>query len=356
MGRGALLAFLAALCAAAPAHAAVGDVAPGSTQVFIGQSGVDKADAFAARTAKEPLGAMWYVGLYEELPAVDALLDQVDAAVASHPGLVVDLGVSFGALSTPSPSYGAAIAAGAFDDRIALLAEHLNALPAVAYLRLGYEFDLLGGQYGAPEVYKAAYRHIVDELRAAGVDNAHYVWHSAGAFWRATDPSFFAVSSGTVAKGIRDATGDQIDPQPITAFYPGDGYVDSFGISYWQDSCCFGRSGQAARDVYEARTRAILDQARGMGLPLRIAESTPVYVGADSGAQSVAWLDNTFKLIEDYDIRAWNLISIDWQEGGFFAAPFWNGYWPDARIHHHAATRGRYLEETADPRYLHRVG
>jgi hypothetical protein len=35
--------------------------------------------------------------------------------------------------------------------------------------------------------------------------------------------------------------------------------VDAFGISYWQDSCCFGRSSQQARDVYEARTRELLD-------------------------------------------------------------------------------------------------
>ena len=347
-----LLAGLLALAAAGPAGA-VGEVPAGETLVVIGQSGIERADAFAAKTGVDPAGAMWYAGVYEEPEAFENVLDQIDAAVASHPGLVVDLGLSLGAASTPSPSYAGAIAAGAYDDRIALLAEHLLALPTVAYLRIGYEFDLLGGQYGSPEVYKAAYRHIVDELRAAGVTNAHYVWHSAGAFWRSTDPSFFAVGTGTLAQGLSGSP-QEIDAQPIAAFYPGDGYVDSFGISYWGDSCCFGRSSEEARAVYEQRTREILTEAREMGLPLRISESTPVYVGADSGEESVEWLDKTFALIEEFDIGGWNLISIDWQEGGFFAAPFWNGYWPDARIHHHRATRERYLAGVAGSRYVHR--
>jgi hypothetical protein len=226
-------------------------------------------------------------------------------------------------------------------------------MPTVVYLRIGYEFDLLGGQYGPPEVFKAAYRHVVDELRAHGVTNANYVWHSAGAFWRATDTSVFAAGSGAVAKAIRDTPLPQ-DAQPIAAFYPGRDYVDAFGISYWQDSCCLGRSGQQARDEYEERTREILTQAKAMDLPLHISESTPVYIGADSGAESVQWLDNTFKLIEDFDVRSLNLISIDWREGGFFAAPFWNGYWPDARIHHHAETRSRFVQELTERRYVQR--
>ena len=352
MGRILAAACLAVLVCAAPAHG-VGTVPAGETLVVIGQSGIERVEAFAAKTGTQPAGGMWYAGIYEEPKEFEKVLDQIDAAAASHPGLIVDLGVSFGAASTPSPSYAPAVAAGAFDDRIAMLAEHLKALPTVAYLRLGYEFDLLGGQYGSPEVYKAAYRHIVDKLREAGVENAAYVWHSAGAFWRSSDPSLFAVGTGTVAEGTSGVS-QEGDAQPIGAFYPGEGYVDSFGISYWQDSCCFGRSQEPAREAYEQRTREILSEAKGMGLPLRISESTPVYVGADSKEESVEWLNKTFALIEDFDIRAWNLISIDWQEGGFFAAPFWNGYWPDARIHHYRETRERYLAGVASARYVHR--
>jgi hypothetical protein len=142
----------------------------------------------------------------------------------------------------------------------------------------------------------------------------------------------------------------------MSAFYPGRDYVDAFGISYWQDSCCFGRSSEQAREEYELRTRELLGEARSMGLALQISESTPAYVGADSGADSVAWLDHTFKLVEDFDIQALSLISIDWQEGGFFAAPFWNGYWPDARIHHYPDTRARFVAEMKRRRWITRSG
>ena len=348
-----VIATLLSLClpATAAQAAAVGDIPSGKTLVVIGQSGVDKADAVQRATGAKPAGAMWYLGLYED--DLQPQLDSIADAVRTHRGLAVDLGISFGAVSTPSPPYTAAIAAGAYDDRIAQLAKTIKALPTVVYLRIGYEFDLLGGQYGPPEVYKAAYRHVVDELRAHGVRNVNYVWHSSGAFWRGTDTSIFATSSGSLAKAIRDTPLPQ-DAQPIAAFYPGRDYVDAFGISYWQDSCCFGRSAQQARDEYEERTREILTEAKRMRLPLRISESTPAYIGADSGTESVQWLDNTFRLIEDFDIGALNLISIDWQEGGFFAAPFWNGYWPDARIHHHRRTRERFVAELAEPRYVQR--
>jgi hypothetical protein len=344
--RAALPTLLIALVLAAPAAA---EAPAGRTLLVIGQSGVDKADAVEQATGVSPAGAMWYLGAYEEPAAVDALLADVERAVASHPGLVVNLGLSFGAASTPSPPYTAAIAAGAYDANLRRIAAALRRLPATAYVRPGYEFDLLGGQYGPPEAYKAAYRRVVDVLRAEGVTNARYVWHSAGAFWRAADPSFFATGTGTVARTARGGPA-----LPIAAFFPGREYVDAFGISYWQDSCCLGRSSPQARDEYEHRTRELLAEARAMGLVLHVSESTPVYVGAGSGAESVAWLDRTFALVEDFDVRMLSLISIDWREGGFFAAPFWNGYWPDARIHHHAETRARFVAEMKRPRWVTR--
>jgi hypothetical protein len=344
--RPALLAAILALLVAAPAGAQTQDIPAGRTLLVVGQSGVDKADAVQAETGVRPAGAMWYLGVYEDDAAIDAQLADIERAVATHPGLVVNLGLSFGSASTPSPPYTPAVAAGAYDATLERIGERLENLGVPVYVRPGYEFDLLGGQYGPPEVYKAAFRRVVDRM-----DGPHlrFVWHSAGAFWRAADPSLFATGSGTVATAARGGPA-----LPIEAFYPGREYVDAFGISYWQDSCCFGRSSEQARDEYEHRTREILQEARDMGLPLHISESTPAYVGADSGAESVAWLDRTFKLVDDFDIRMLSLISIDWREGGFFAAPFWNGYWPDARIHHFPDTRARLIAEMKKRRYTRR--
>ncbi|MCW2989423.1 MAG: hypothetical protein JWM73_17 [Solirubrobacterales bacterium] len=338
-------ALLLALAFAAPAAAAEDPLPAGHTKIFVGQTSIRYADDFARETGREPLGGMWYAAAYQDPSPV---LGEIARAVATHPGLEVSLGLSLGSVSTPEAPRTALIAAGAYDAQLAALADGIRALPTTVFLRIGYEFDLLGGQYGPAETYKVAYRHIVDVLRARGVRNAVYVWHSAGAFWRG-DSSLLGQARGDYGMPIPDA-----DPQPIAAFYPGRDYVDAFGISYWGDTCCFGRSGPAARALYEQRTRTILDQAKALGLPLTISESTPANVGAGNGGDSVAWVNGAFDLIEAYDIRLWSLIAMDWQESGFFSQPFWNGYWPDARIGRFAPTRAAFLTRSAQPRYLFR--
>jgi len=323
----------------------------GHTKVFVGQTDISYVDAFAREAGREPRGGMWYTNVYEDPSALDADLDQVARAVASHPGLEVNLGVSLGSVSTPEAPRTPAIAAGAYDATIVELARRLRSLPTTVFVRVGYEFDLLGGQYGPAAAYRLAYRHVVDVLRAHGVRNAVYVWHSAGAFWRAGDQSLLGRLQGDEGVPV-----PAYDAEPITAFYPGRGYVDAFGISYWEDTCCFGRSSAAARELYERRTRELIAQARAIDpahpLPVVVAESTPAYVGADSGAASVAWIDQALKLMADEDVRVWSLISMDWGDSAFFSEPFWNGYWPDARISHYADARAAFLTGTAGPRYL----
>lgn len=339
MLRATLVGLLAVLtCAPAAGAALVDEALPANeTQVFIGQTSIRYVDEFAAQTNRDAAGGIWYLAAYAD-PA--QRMAEITDAVRTHPGLQVSLGLSLGSVSSPEPPRTAAIAAGVYDEQLRALAAAIKALPVTVQLRIGYEFDLLGGQYGPAETYKLAYRHIVDVFRAAGVDNALYVWHSAGAFWRG-DQSFLGQAEGEYAFPVPD-----YDAQPIQAFFPGRDYVDAFAISYWGDTCCFGRTDAAARALYEQRTREILDQAEALELPLTIGESTPANVGADAGKDSVAWLDGAFALIEAYDIRAWNLIAMDWQDSEFFSQPFWGGYWPDARIGAHPETRARFVSRT----------
>ncbi|MFL5845132.1 MAG: hypothetical protein ACJ762_10595 [Solirubrobacteraceae bacterium] len=164
----------------------------GHTKVFVGQTSIRYADQFARETGVEPRGGMWYAAAYED-PA--PRLAEIAQAVRTHPGLEVSLGLSLGSVSTPEAPRTAAIAAGVYDAQLDALATGLRKLPATVFLRIGYEFDLLGGQYGPAETYKLADRHIVDRLRAGGVKNVVYVWHSAGAFWRA-DSSLLGQAQG----------------------------------------------------------------------------------------------------------------------------------------------------------------
>jgi len=344
MRRFALPLLLAALALPAAARAALPTA--GHTKLIVGQTSISYVDAFAKDTGIEPAGGMWYTAAYQDPTAV---MGEVADAVHTHPGLEVNLGVSLGSVSTPEAPRTAAIAAGVYDSELAQLAEDIKALPQTTfYVRIGYEFDLLGGQYGPPATYIAAYQHIVDLFRAAGVHNAVYVWHSAGAFWRATDQSFLGQLQGDYSVPV-----PSYDPQPISAWYPGRDYVDAFGISYWGDTCCFGRTSQKSRDLYEQRTREILDQAKGLGLPIIISESTPTYVGNTSKE----WVDKAVDLIDSYDIRVWSLIAMNWQDLDFYSQSFWNGYWPNASFGgpDAASARADFLAHTdTQSRYVFR--
>jgi hypothetical protein len=326
---GAVVGAVVLAAGAAPASADLRLVPPGKTLVTVGQQSAAAVDDYTKVTGLDPAGTMWYANLYDPPADLQAMLDKVGADVARRPNSALNLALSFGAISTPALSRAPFVPSGALDPQIDQVASWLKQRKTAVFLRIGYEFDLLTGQYGPPPVYIAAYRHVVERLRARGVENVAFVWHSAG---------LFLPVDGVI---------------PISQFYPGREYVDYFGISYWGDFCCVGRRSEGARADYERRTRQVLDQAKALGLPIQFGEATPANVGASSGPTSVAWLDNYFRLAEEYDIRALNLITIDWPaESSFFGSPIFGGFWSDARIQHYADTRARYLSEVRKPRYI----
>src|SRR5436309_3104842 len=78
------------LVLALPAAARAADLATampaGHTKVFIGQTSISYADTFAAETGLQPAGGMWYTSAYQDSTAV---MDEIAAAVHTHPGLEV---------------------------------------------------------------------------------------------------------------------------------------------------------------------------------------------------------------------------------------------------------------------------
>src|SRR4051794_25117712 len=320
MRTAALVACLVALAAPSADAADRAKVPkPGHTLVVVGQDTQTEDDYVRETGGRVPAGFMNYVFL-EDAPAQFAKhLADIKAHADKYPGSVLQFGVTMGystfwstITGNPQPPGALQLTGGAYDRQIDLLAAWLRSLGHTAYLRLGYEFDLLDGQWGTPAQYTAAYRYIVDRLRAKHVRNALYVWHSAGAYFKTSD-SYFPVG----LLGTMDYTpGDRADPllealatqhadvQPISAYYPGRSYVDLFAISWWDDAYGFGRSSERARALYRQREQEILDQAKALGLPLMIGESTPAYIGFDSHQDSITWLQRYFDLIERNDMRA----------------------------------------------------
>jgi beta-mannanase len=175
-------------------------------------------------------------------------------------------------------------------------------------LRIGYEFDGEWNRYD-PEPYVAAWRRIVERLAENGVTNVATVWQSA--------------THHTPRYGGHD----WID------WYPGDEYVDWFGLSYFEPRL----------DILNAFLRL----AREHGKPVMIAESTPRGANLANVTRPQLMWDTWFQPYFDFIyanqdvIRAVAYINVNWN-----AQPMWtNDNWGDSRVQVNADIMRWWLDE-----------
>lgn len=178
------------------------------------------------------------------------------------------------------------------------------------YLRIGYEFDGVHNEL-EPAEYVRAYRHVVDIMRQEGVHNIAFVWHSYAA------PTY--------------------QGHPISAWYPGDEYVDWVAISL------FGQ-GYSSRPTTEVM--AVLDFAKQKKKPVMIAESSPINGIYGTNAWN-AWFVNLFSLTYSKNIKAISFIDENWERFNF---PGTN--WRDARLQNDDKVSAAWFLETNKERYL----
>ena len=205
------------------------------------------------------------------------------------------------------------IISGLRDGNIAAIGNWIKSTGRPVYLRIGYEFD---GPWNAlpPVLYITAYHHIVDAMRANGVTNAVFVWHSACA------PAFGGY--------------------PVSSWYPGDDYVDWAGISVYEQFD--GTLG----------TVADLDNfcafAKSRNKPIMIAESTPY--GGISNARWANWFLPCLDLIHRHHIQMWCYIDTDWEAQPMFAGQGWG----DCRIEQNPYVMSNWLATISAPAFLNR--
>ena len=234
------------------------------------------------------------------------------------------------------------LVAGKRDAEIRQLARFAAALAAAdvtILLRIGYEFDGAWnrGYDNAPR-YIAAYRRIVDGMRAANVTNVQFVWQGAAS---STD----MVLDGGRHDSIRD-------------WYPGDEYVDWLGLSWFMHP---DEKPEIALDFAVLTPRQLSDEivrlAREVGKPVLIAEAAPqaydlrdgttahhapVWDGAAGTATRAVsdeqiwhdWFQPLFDYMHANDdvIRGLAYINIRWDAQDMWNAPYESGYWGDTRI------------------------
>jgi beta-glucanase (GH16 family) len=207
---------------------------------------------------------------------------------------------------------------GRHDNQIDRLGAWIKAQNRPVFLRIGYEFD---GEWNAyqPEAYVQAFRRIVDRFRAAGVDNVATVWQSATHH----SPRFGG--------------------HEWSAWYPGDEYVDWFGLSYFEPRLPI--------------LNAFLELAREHHKPVMIAESAPK--GASTSATTRpellwnTWYQPFFDFIyanQDV-IRAVAYINVDWD-----AQPMWANSgetWGDSRVQANEVILSNWLAEMNKPVWAH---
>ena len=182
------------------------------------------------------------------------------------------------------------------------------------FLRIGYEFD---GPHNElePEEYIKAYRHIVDLLRAEGASNIAFVWHSYA------------------SKPYKD--------YPLSAWYPGDDYIDWVAISVFGHAYGDADFGTYCDDV--------LFFAKEHQKPVMIAESNPIY-GIDKENTEVwnKWFVNFFSFTYNKNIKAISFINEDWPKTGIEGIAAWK----DSRLYNNQTVAEAWFMEVSNDRYL----
>jgi hypothetical protein len=152
------------------------------------------------------------------------------------------------------------IASGAWDDWIRARAAAVRAFGRPMYLSFNHEPEN-DASYGTPAEFVAAYRHVVDVFRAAGVSNVAFVC---------------TLMSSSFEHGATRAN----------AFYPGDAHVDALGVDAynWYPGREGSRWRSFARIVAPARA-----YARELDVPLVVPEFG-VQEDPRSPGRKAAWL------------------------------------------------------------------
>lgn len=170
-------------------------------------------------------------------------------------------------------------------------AAEIKRFGAVVYLVFNHEPDAKTSRpMGAPGDFVAAWRHLVDVYRSAGVRNARYVWTLTG--------ESFAVGAG----GGRTRA---------DAYYPGDAYVDDIAADTYNWNTCHSPAGR-----WESPA-ALLDPQRRFGLRhpgkgLMVLEWGSVEDPARPGRKA-QWMRDTTRLLATPAYRQFRAI-LHWDD------------------------------------------
>lgn len=291
-----------------------GPIPGGKTLVVVGQDTKEIEDY--ATALGTPGGVMLYTNV-ADLAGFGAEVNFGTGAqslkhwAAKAEPLVVQLGVSLKKSINGDSCAGdhlAAINSHALDGQISSMAVELSALRRPVLLRFGYEFDNHECHRYEPAAYAQAFRQFATLFDTLGATNVAMVWHAWGAA-----------------------------PMDVSAWYPGDEYVDLVGVSLFPLAEIPGKVNAVA--AFAAQHRK----------PLMIAEAAPQNAHPPTNSASwQAWYQGVFDFIEQHDVRVLSYINQDWNAQSVWAS---QGVWGNSRLQG-TPLEAKWREAIAAPRFL----
>jgi hypothetical protein len=263
-------------------------------QVLVGAGQVDPADFLSFSKAMDnqikPIIFMDYLDAHDQ--NLNKSFDSLEVKQKSIPWKTwLQLGLAFvDEHGKPSDSLAAT---GFFDDHLRIIAQRLKQLQCPVYLRIGYEFHGRWNGY-SPVPYIKTFRRVVDILKEMKVKNVATVW---------------CAEAGEL-------------PGDYMKFYPGDEYVDWWGIDLF-----------SAGDILKTSTIEFTGNAASHKKPVMIGESTPRNTTTlKEEASWNEWFVPYFQYIEtNRNVKAFCYINWDWVKYGKMWSVDWIS-WGDCRI------------------------
>lgn len=219
-----------------------------------------------------------------------------------------------------------------WDGRLHDLAQVLRDFRRPVMVRIGGEFNGWWNGYH-PWEFPKAFRKIVQMFRAAGVDNAAFIW-----CYEPAAPEDF----------------DARDPAGNWKWYPGADVVDWFSIDLFAKGDVSGTTGAPGSLTAYGKTLKFLDLAVASQKPVVIAESSPSHYDLSGAASAQAawteWFAPYFALIAARsEIKWFHYINYDWQQAAYYVASGWKNNDLSAA----PAIASLYSAELAKAKYLH---
>ena len=305
----------------------------GECLFILGQADENAMEAylFEVKRTPVPAGFAFYTSLSDG--AVQRDLPRYKSFLDNYPNTVLQLAIWTGERQWGEPgSYLDQIRNGQFDQNISALANACKTFGKPIFIRFGYEFDGWHNAY-PPDKYIAAYQYFVDKMRATGVDNVAFVWHSwgVGAYYGHDD--------------FPDLYPPLPDGQAVTQqlWYPGNEYVDWVAMSVFGT----GWGNLATNGVVQW----LITFAENHNKPVMLAETAAIKTTGYSDPAWVipntTWFENVFALCRvNNAVKAFTYINVDW-EGDNPAST-----WGDTRIQAAAPGVGKYWLQEIGP-FLH---